>query len=89
MINNIIEEYGLYICIGLALLVLLVFIILIVRNRKHKKKSENNSSILDINIDGVVDKDFEYGYEKEDTFVMKPVQKDNDNKKKKNTKKKK
>ena len=35
---------------------------------------------------GVVDKDFEYGFEKEDTIVMKPVEKET---KKKNTKKKK
>ena len=81
MLNNIIEKYGLYICIGLALLVVLVFIFSIIGNKKKKRNNEDNSSILDINIDGVVDSDFEYGYEKQDTVVMKPVKKEDKKKK--------
>ena len=71
MINDILENYGLYICIGLGVLVLIVAIILIVNMRKGKEVEEDNSSILDVNIDGVVDKEFKYGYEKQDTVVVK------------------
>ena len=87
MISNLFENYGLYIYIGIGI-ILLIIILLIERKIINKKPEQKKSSILDVDIDGVVDKDFEYGYEKEDTVVMKPVQKDNDNKKK-NTKKKK
>ena len=85
MLNNLFENYGLYIYIGLGIL-LLIIIILIIKNIILKKPEEKKSSILDVSIDGVVDKDFEYGFEKEDTIVMKPVEKET---KKKNTKKKK
>ena len=64
---------------------LLIVILLIERKIINKKPEQKKSSILDVDIDGVVDKDFEYGYEKEDTVVMKAVE----NTKKKNTKKKK
>lgn len=72
MINSILENYGLYILIGLGVLVLIVIIILIVSSIKKKPVEEDNSSILDVNIDGVVEGDFKYGYEKEDTIVIKP-----------------
>ena len=70
--KEIIENYGLYICIGLGALILLVIIILIITSKKKKPEEENNSSILDVNIDGVVESDFKYGYAKEDTVVIKP-----------------
>ena len=73
--NEFINNYGLYICIGLGVLVVIVAIILIVGSKKNKKEElkveEDNSSILDVNIDGVVDKDFNYGYGKTNTVVMK------------------
>ena len=87
MISNLFENYGLYIYIGIGI-ILLIIILLIERKIINKKPEQKKSSILDVDIDGVVNKDFEYGYEKEDTVVIKPIQKDNDNKKK-NTKKKK
>ena len=72
--KEIMDNYGLYICIGLGVLVLVIAIILIVTSRPKKKKEleEDNSSILDVNVDGVIDKDFKYGYEKEDTVIVKP-----------------
>ena len=72
--SDILNNYGLYICIGLGVLVVIVAIILIVGSKKNKdvpKMEEDNSSILDVNIDGVVDKDFKYGYGKTNTVVMK------------------
>lgn len=73
--SDLINNYGLYICIGLGVLVVIVTIILIVGSKKNKKEElkveEDNSSILDVNIDGVVDKDFNYGYGKSNTVVMK------------------
>ena len=72
--KEIIDNYGLYICIGLGVLVLIVAIILLVtsKTKKNKNVEEDTSSILDVNVDGVVDKDFKYGYEKEDTVIVKP-----------------
>ena len=88
MIRDIFENYGVYIYIAIAII---IFILIIIVEKKilNKKPVEAKSSILDVDIDGVVDKDFEYGYEKEDTVVMKPVEKNKKNTKKKNTKKKK
>ena len=71
MIKNILDNYGLYILIGLGVLIVIVVIILIISSKKKKPVEEDTSSILDINIDGVVDKDFNYGYENEDTLVNK------------------
>lgn len=70
--KDILDNYGLYICIGLGVLVLIVAIILIITSKKKKPIEEDNSSILDVNIDGVVEGDFKYGYEKQDTVVIKP-----------------
>lgn len=89
MLNNLFENYGLYIYIGIGII---IFIIILIIERKimNKKPEEKKSSILDVSIDGVIDKDFEYGYEKEDTVVMKPIEEEpKKKKKKKNTKKKK
>lgn len=85
MLSNLFENYGLYIYIGIAII---IFILIIIIEKKiiNKKPEEKKSSILDVSIDGVVDKDFEYGFEKEDTIVMKPVEKET---KKKNKNKKK
>ena len=57
--------------------------------------AEKKTSILDVDLDGVPEsseRTFDYGYEKEDTIVMKPVEEGKKNKstgKKKNTEKKK
>ena len=56
---------------------------------------EKKTSILDVDLDGVPesdDRNFDYGFEKEDTVIMKPVEKETTKKstaKKKNTTKKK
>ena len=63
-------NYGLYIGIGLGVIIAII-IILCIFLKKKKEPEEETSSILDINIDGVVDKNFEYGYEKEETVVIK------------------
>lgn len=83
MISDLFSNYGLYIYIGLGIIVL-ILVIFVIFKIVTKKAPEERSSILDVDIDGVVDGSFEYGYEKEDTIVMKPVEK-----KKKETKKKK
>ena len=70
--KEFIDNYGLYICIGLGVLVVIVAIILIVTSKKKKPTEEVNSSILDVNVEGVVESDFKYGYEKEDTVIVKP-----------------
>ena len=69
--SDILNNYGLYICIGLGVLVVVIAIIFIVTGKKNKTVEEDNSSILDVNIEGVVDKEFKYGYEKQDTVFMK------------------
>ena len=74
MIKDIFSNYGTYIFIGLGVIIAIIIILLIFKPKKEKVE-EDNSSILDINIDGVVDKDFNYGYSKEETVVMKPVKK--------------
>ena len=84
--TDFIKDNGLYICIGLGILCLIVVLIIIIDHIKNNKVEEEKKSILDVDIDGVVEGDFTYGYEKEDTVVMKPVKKEN---KKKNTNKKK
>ena len=70
--KELLDNYGLYILIGLGILVVIVAIILIINSRKKPEVEENPSSIFDVNIEGVVDKDFNYGYSKEDTVVVKP-----------------
>lgn len=70
--KDILDNYGLYICIGLGVLIVIVAIILIISSKKKKPEEEDTSSILDVNIEGVVEKDFKYGYKKEDTVVIKP-----------------
>lgn len=79
--KDFLNNYGIYIYIGLGVIIAIV-IILYIFLRKKKEPEETNSSILDINIDGVVDSDFEYGYEKEDTLTnLKPVKKGKNKKK--------
>ena len=71
MIKVLFNNYGTYIYIGLGVVAAIIIILLIFKPKKEKIVEENSSSILDINIDGVVDKDFNYGYSKEETVVMK------------------
>lgn len=87
---DFIKDNGLYICIGLGIICLIIVISILINYFKSNKTEDEKKSILDVDIDGVVEGDFTYGYEKEDTVVMKPVE--NETKKKtakKNTKKKK
>ena len=87
---DFIKNNGLYICIGLGTLCLIIVICIIINHIKGNKIEEEKKSILDVDIDGVVEGDFTYGYEKEDTVVMKPVKEETKKKTtKKNTKKKK
>ena len=72
MIKDIFNNYGTYIYIAIGVIIAIVAILLIFRTKKVKAVEEISSSILDVNIDGVVDKDFNYGYSKEDTVVVKP-----------------
>ena len=71
------------------------FPILAFSNAKYNiKAEEKKTSILDVDLDGVPESDernFDYGFEKEDTVVMKPVEKRTTKKStaKKNTTKKK
>ena len=81
MIKDIFNNYGTYIYIAIGVIIAIVAILLIFRTKKVKAVEEISSSILDVNIDGVVDKDFEYGYKNEDTVIMK--KKDLKSKKKK------
>ena len=66
------DNYSLYIYIGLEIIIILVIVLIVIKSKKKKIVEEEKSSILDVNIEGVVDKDFEYGYEKEDTVIIKP-----------------
>lgn len=84
--EDFLNNYGLYLYIALGVIVLILIVIAIVNSIKNKNKVEDTSSILDIDIDGVVDGSFDYGFEKEDTVVMKPVE---DKKKSKKIKEKK
>ena len=80
--KDILNNYGIYIYIGLGV-ILAIIIILCIFFRKKNEPEESNSSILDISIDGVVDSNFEYGYEKEETITnLKPVKKEKNKKKK-------
>lgn len=71
MIKDIFSNYGTYIYIAIGVIIAIIIILIIFRDKKAKAVEEVSSSILDVNIDGVIDKDFEYGYEKEDTQIMK------------------
>jgi hypothetical protein len=71
MIKDIFNNYGTYIYIAIGVIIAIIVILLIFRGKKAKVVEEVSSSILDVNIDGVIDKDFEYGYEKQDTVIMK------------------
>ncbi len=70
--SDILNNYGLYILAGLGVLIVIVVILLIVSGKKKDKSTEEDtSSILDVNVEGVVDKEFKYGYEKQETRYMK------------------
>ena len=71
MIKDIFNNYGTYIYIALGVIIAIIIILLIFKPKKVKAVEEVSSSILDVNIDGVSDKDFKYGYEKEDTVIIK------------------
>ena len=58
----------------IPLIFVTIVIVSIIVIKKSNKKNEADPSILDINVEGVSkDSDFSYGYEKEETIVMNPV----------------
>lgn len=57
-----------------AVVAILIIIIVVSLLKKSKKEDIDNSSILDVDVVGVPEvSDFSYGYEKEETVVMQPV----------------
>lgn len=65
------------IIIAVVVGLLLIIVISSIIKAKRNAKKELPKSILDVDIDGVEefsDKTFEYGFEKEDTIVMKQVE---------------
>ena len=64
-----------YIYLIIPIAVVLIIILIVYFIKKSKKDNEIPTSILDVNDVGVsIDSsDFSYGYEKEETIVMKPV----------------
>ena len=66
-------NFSLLIPIIIILVIIIVVVIILLAN--SKKNKEEDISILDINEVGVSnDSDFSYGYEKEETIVMKPIE---------------
>lgn len=62
-----------FIALAVMFLLALIVIIIVIASRKNKNK-EPEASILDVNDIGVNDnREFSYGYEKEATIVMEPV----------------
>ncbi len=54
--------------------VIFITLIIIIVNILKSNKKEEEASILDVNEVGVEDKEFSYGYEKEETIVMPKVE---------------
>ena len=87
-INNI--DIDLIIKIGVIALVgiiVLLIIISIIKSKLNKTKGPS-TSILDVDLDGVTgfeDRTFEYGYEKEDTVIMEPVEEEKETRTEKKT----
>lgn len=75
-----IPEYVIYGAIALAAILLIIVIVKVISG--SKKDNEVTSSILDVDEVGVTDsKDFSYGYEKEETVVMNPIEENKEEKK--------
>ena len=73
------EIFGISIYIVIAAFVALIVLVLIMVKLKNRNKDiEEFASILDVNEVGVNEtKDFSYGYQKEETIVMNPVNEEN------------
>ncbi len=75
---------GLILPIIVCAILVILFIILVVSLLKKPSEKEEEISILDINEEGVPnsseDTTFSYGYEKEETIVMKKVEDDSQDK---------
>lgn len=71
------------IIIGSILLFIILLIIFFKSLSNKKKNNEDNTSILDIHDVGVPNNsemnDFSYGYEKEETIVMNPIDEEKEN----------
>ena len=75
-IVNFLSKTGLILAIIFGVILLLIIVAFIIIRKKSKK--EPSSSILDVNLNGVDDRqEFNYGYEKEDTQVINPVDGEN------------
>ena len=71
------DNYMLLIPIGVVLIFIIIIIIYLVK--RSKNNDEQPSSILDVNEVGVPSSsDFSYGYEKEETVVMNPINVNNE-----------
>lgn len=71
-----------YISILFVAGLLLIYLIYTIIKAKKNAKKEPPASILDIDVDGVLDdKTFEFGFEKEDTIVMEQVKEETPKKK--------
>ena len=55
MIKDIFNNYGTYIYIAIGVIIAIIIILIIFRDKKAKAVEEVSSSILDVNIDGVID----------------------------------
>lgn len=66
------DNYMLLIPMGIVLIFIIIIIVYLVK--RSKKTDEQPSSILDVNEVGVpTSSEFSYGYEKEETVVMNPI----------------
>ena len=75
---NQIIKISIWVLVGL----IVIYIIYSIIKAKKNSKKEPPASILDIDIDGVLDdRTFEFGFEKEDTIVMEQVKEEKPKKK--------
>lgn len=73
--------------IFLVCIIVLLIVISIIKSKLNRTK-EPLTSILDVDLNGVPsssDMTFDYGYEKEDTVIMEPVEEKKETKSKKKT----
>ena len=67
-----------YLYLIIPIVVILIIILIVYFIKKSRQNKEEPTSILDVNDVGVSidNSDFSYGYEKEETIVMNPVNKE-------------
>ena len=82
------SNLALYICIAIGVILVIIIICSIIKKRRNKDDSP--MSILNVDFNGVAsldDKTFNYGYEKENTVVMKTIEEEKEEENKENEKK--